>query len=358
MAKWNKKLGLVFVNFGLLTMAPNFANADNCYDPCNESCGFGGMDFGVDFLYWKPFVEHPDYAVLRHKDQHGEGNQDVCSSKWGYKCLCLDWQPGFRLRAGKDDVWCNWRLDGSYTWLQVNSSGRCTRADDNEFVASPLFHPSFDDCFCDPRFEDLTTVRGHFDLTYQTWDVIFSYDIACNRCHKFAPFFGVEGLIYNQKYCVGGFADPENRNADSVRSKWSSDFFGVGLKWGTAYEFQLIDCLKFYSNASGTITVGEHDGKFRCSSNDPSGNVQKRSFSDGDCTRFVPGYKLAVGFLYESEMCGYDFVVRAGWEFNQWFNLSAPRKFFSKEDGGEHCSASQHHNPGFHGLVAGLDLQF
>jgi Legionella pneumophila major outer membrane protein precursor len=361
MAKWNKKLGLVFINLGLLTMTPNFANADSCYDPCCDPCSFGGFEIGVDFLYWKPCVDNLDYAVVKYHHTTEGTSPVIDSNKWGYKCLCLDWEPGFRVRFAKEDIFCNWNLSGSYTWLDVCSSGSCKEpsADLDAYVSSPLFHPAMNNDEFAPEFGELTYVGGNYDTTYQTWDVLLSYDIACNRCHSFQPFFGVEGVILNQEIKVAGFQDYEHHYADAMAAKWNSDFFGVGLKIGSAYEFQLNDCVKFYGSASGVITVGNRDGKYVGAVYHQSGEVDKWIFTDSDCCQFVPGYHLAAGLLYETDACGCDFAVRLGWEFVNWHNVSNPRAFTSGKDGQEFFSASSDYtNVGFHGLVAGLDFSF
>lgn len=360
MAKWNKKLGLVLVNFGLLTMAPNFANADGCYDPCSEPCSMNGFDVSVDFLYWKPCGDVPDYAVVRYADVDNEKSPDTITSKWAYKCLCLDWQPGFRIRAGKDDVWCNWRLDGSYTWLSVDncSKGDC-HSEDVEYMSSPLFHPSLDDDGYGPAFDELTGVKGQYKTNYQTWDVLLSYDIACNRCHTFKPFFGVEGLVLNQEISALGFLNKDVRDADLIGTRWNSDFNGVGLKVGTFYEFQMLDCLKFFGKASGSILVGSHDGKFVGTSVDGSGNRHKVVFYDGDCTQVVPSCNLAIGVVYETELCGTDVRVKCAWEFTEYGNISNPRTFSNGNVGEEYFSASPDYNDqGFQGLVVGAEFAF
>jgi len=369
MAKWNKKLGLAFISLGLLTMTPNFANADCSYDPCCDPCSFGGFEIGADFLYWKPCVDNLDYAVVKYADG---GDTELSTSKWGYKCVCLDWEPGFRIRLGKDDVWCNWRLDASYTWLDINTSSSCKApTGDDAYVSSPMFHPiqgnGYDGA---PTFDELTYVKGTYDTTYQTWDVLLSYDISCNRCHTFQPFFGVEGLILDQDIKVHAYVDPDDTTLDTISLAWNSDFFGVGLKIGTNYQFQMFDCLKFYGGASGVITVGDRDGRGRGYVTDGSGNVHEGIFSDSDCCQFVPGYHLAVGLLYETDMCGCDFAVRVGWEFVQWHNVSNPRAFSGdktiaqkqSEDGSDakayFSSSSDYTTFGLHGLTVGLDFSF
>lgn len=347
MAKWNKKLGLVFLNLGLLTVTPNFANADSCYDPCCDPCSFGGFEIGADFLYWKPCVDNLDYVYYFEGETTSASTPSITERHSGYKSVCLDWEPGFRIRVAKDDVWCDWRLSASYTWLNINNSATSTKlgVTDGEFLISPLF------TFFDDFLQNFEVIKGKYDTSYNTWDVLFSYDISCNRCHTFSPFWGVEGLIFNQELSAIGFADVTIDNVDVLAAKWTSDYFGVGLKLGTDYVFQMLDCLKLYASASGSITVGNHDNKLVNTEYDASGNITIDTFKSDDNCQFVPGYHLAVGVLYESDMCGCDYGFRLGWESTEWRNVSNPRQFAL-------FGSSNTSTVGFHGLVAGLDFSF
>lgn len=358
MKKWNKLLGMVIPSLCLVTMTPTMASADDCcYDPCCDPCSFGGFDVGVDFIYWKPCFDNLDFASVAHEVETGGSSPTYEKHKYGYKCLCLDWEPGFRVRFGKEDILCNWDLTGSYLWLDINSKGKCKEPKgDGAFVTSPLFAGVINDG--SPSNETLTYVDAKFNVTYQNWDALLSYDLSCNRCYSFSPFFGVEGLILNQKLTVNGYVDPETDEVEQKRLRWTSDYFGVGLKMGTAYEFEF-NCFKFYANASGVITVGDHDGWNKQTRWSESGDEYSYVWKDGDCCQFVPGYHLALGLLYETDACGCEYAIRLGWEFTQWHNITNPRRLYEDDAGGRTSSTSPDVTTiGFHGLVLGLDLSF
>lgn len=358
MKKWNKMLGMVIPSLCLLTMAPGMANAnDCCYDPCCDPCSFGGFEIGADFIYWKPCVDNLDYAAVAY-EQQSHSSPVSYSNDYAYKCLCLGWEPGFRVRFGKEDILCNWDLYGSYLWLGINSKSKCKEPKgDGTFVTSPLFSAVLE-MNSDPSNTELTFVEGKYDSTYQNWDAVVSYDISCNRCHSFQPFFGVEGLIFNQKLVIDGYVDHEIYDMDSKHMKWTSDFFGVGLKMGTAYVFEF-NCFKFYANASGAIVVGDHDGVNKQTRYDASGVKFSYKFKDADCCQFVPGLHMGLGFIYESDACGCEYAIRAGWEFVKWCNVNNPRRFYESEEGLlTNASASDYTTLGLHGLVVGLDFEF
>lgn len=366
MKKWNKLLGMVIPSLCLMTMAPNMANADYNYDSSCDPCSFGGFEIGADFIYWKPCVDDLDYAAVHYE----RGNPDtstgvsITTDKYAYKCICLGWEPGFRVRFGKNDILCNWNLSGSYLWLDINEKANCKRptstgttGPEGSYIDSPLFHAALGSSD-DPLNSDLTFARGDYSTTYQNWDAVLSYDIACHPCHTFQPFFGVEGLIYNQKLKVDAYVNSESEDIDSKHMVWTSDFFGVGMKMGTAYTFEF-KCFKLYANASGAILVGDHDGVNKQTRWDASGNGFNLNFKDGDCCQFVPGYHMAAGMLYETDACGCEFAIRLGWEFVKWCNISNPRRFQADESElRTTASASDYTTVGFHGLVAGLDFSF
>lgn len=200
MAIWNKKIGFATLSLGLLAMTPNMTEAADCYtcepvcDPCNQcadSC-FGGLDFGIDFLYWKPAIDDLDFcARYEPVDIVSTGfNPTGTAHHIKYHGVCPGWEPGFRLRLAKEDCWCDWKLGLSYTRVKSTQHRKCDSCTECEtsnpivIVGPPLFGAD--------RFgtgaDVFNFAKAKWESTYQTWDVLFSYDIDCCRCHVFTPF--------------------------------------------------------------------------------------------------------------------------------------------------------------------------
>lgn len=349
MAKWNKKIGLAVSTLGLLAFTPSIASANDCYscDPCGSPCSFGGFEVGVDFIYWKPCFDAVDYACT-----YSNTPSSTSATDFDYECIDLDWEPGFRVKVGKRSVWGEWDLSASYTWIKSKDSSSVS-APAGGFVSTPWLHEGL----VDGNATTYANAFGDWDTSYQTWDVLFSYNIDCNRCHSFRPFFGVEGLILNQSFESQVYNDTVD-GTNSYDIDWTSDFFGVGLKLGSDYTYQLFDCVKLFASASGTLLVGDYD----------TTNTHTRittttgtwEFSDCDNTHLVPGYHLAVGLQYDTNMCGIDYGIRLGWEFVEWCNISNPRTFAGSDQASDYAIGTDPDTRtiGFHGLLAGLDIRF
>lgn len=384
MAKWNKKIGSALFSLGLLAMTPNVTEAADCYscdpcDPCgdqccNESC-FGGVDFGVDFLLWKPAVNDLDWsATLVEETVPGTGFEpsgiDVFVK---YHDVCPGWEPGFRLRLSKDACWCDWRLGLSYTRVKssahdhVDSCLDCTASCTNssETVVAP---PVFGSSSFSPSSQ-INFAQGKWESTYQAWDILFAYDIDCCRCHVFSPFFGVAGLNLDMKleadyqHCPGTLQN-------SIEYKWTDSFFGAGLKVGSGYSYNICDCLKLFATASGSLIVGDDDARNTQTFWDglTTPNFVTVRWKDDDCARILPGYHFQLGVLYESCYCGTEWGFRLGWEFVEWLNVANHRTFVSdatvssvSPPTSANVASSTSPNTrayGFHGLLAGLEVHF
>ncbi len=377
MAKWNKKIGLVFLNLGLLTITPNPASADDCRsscDPCgnsNDSCAdscFGGIEIAADFLYWKPCVDDLTYGASVSPVDTSTTGLSLRTIK--YKNICPNWEPGFRITAGKDDVWCGMRLAASYTWINMNNSNHSSTQCGTSlpgWIESPLIHPALS------GITDRHAIRGSWDATYQTWDVLFSFDLCGNRCYSFRPFFGLAGLIFDQSMKVALFDDDCRILADSVHMRWDNDYFGIGFKVGSHYSYQVCDGFSIFANASGTIVSGDSDDKFNKNTQTSVGldgiTLTRLTFEEPSCScQMIPGYHLQLGIEYVSDMCNCETNIRIGWEYLIWHNISNPRRFFDSGSlatgattafrDGTYSSQANTTTFGFHGLMVGMDFNF
>lgn len=371
MAKWNKKIGLLVLNLGLLVMTPSMVNAADCYscdprDPCVDPCGsescFGGYDLGVDFLYWKAAIDDLDWCAVFTSDEVTEVRPNGVNYQVKYHDVCPGWEPGVRVRLSKDACWCDWRFAASYTRVKSSADRSCDNCigcstSDIYILAPPLFNGE------SGQYE---YAKADWESTYQTWDVLFSYDIDCNRCHVFSPFFGIEGLILSQNL-EATYETPRDAIANSANFKWNSNYFGVGLKVGSDYTYNICDSLKLFARASGTLVVGDDDSSNTqtfWSNSTTDATFTRVKWKDDDCARLVPGYHVQLGVLYESCYCGTEWGFRLGWEFVNWYNVANHRDFTGSGDVGTtstDLSGSSSPNVrtyGFHGLLAGLELHF
>jgi hypothetical protein len=342
MNKWRKKISLAVLTAGLLTLASGAANANSC-NPCpawGDSCDwdFCNMNFeiGADYLWWKPCVDELDYAA--------EVTLDDITTEVDYKGICPDWEPGYRAYVKITDFLCDLDFCASYTYLRstdsadVDFDGGATL---DEGITSPLIHPDLLSSLFDEAEAD-------WSLTYQAGDALLSYEICSSPCQTFAPFFGVTGIYLHQKLEVDF-----DGSAGTGSVEWDSDYWGVGLKAGSAYVYRFNDCLSLFAFASGSILAGEADTK----------NEQEFetdiTVEDDDCCLVVPGYHVGLGLIYDTCWCNTAFTFRLGYEFLEWYNLPNHRVFSGTDVAdASHSTSASTRTLGFHGLFAGVAVKF
>lgn len=349
MKNWNKKIGLAILSFGLLSFAPSAASAQgyygngSCVDPCADCCGLGGLEFGVDFLWWQPSQDGLAFGAEWP-------NENICSSTTfdvtvHNKCLKAKWEPGFRIYASKESCWCDWNLRASFARVSYSRAGSVD-AGDNKHVISPFTFPCLEG-------DSYTLVKGTLKTSYNEWDLLVSKDFSSNCCATFTPFAGLAGLYIDQRVGTHSFVTKDLKEG-SATTKWTNHFWGVGLKAGSDLQVQIFDCIKFIGSSSATILAGEDDPKnvqevFALTTDTPSRKLTQKG--NENCVHIIPGYHIAAGFSYETETCGWNLGFRLGYEFVQWWNVARVPVLHDS-------TTSRSGAFGFHGLFAGADVKF
>lgn len=378
MKKMNKKLALAVLTLGFAGLAPSVASADSCapvgcaprgcepscWEPCNTNCATDccSFDVGIDVLYWKPCVDDLDFAA---KVQGEVANIDN-PLEVRYQSVCPEWEPGYRILLKKENAWKCFDLSLSYTWLNSDDAER-SHAGNGERIAAVSLHPYLvDEVDTNNNFFDFA--RGKWELTYQTFDILLSYPFRCGSCHTVSPFFGVEVAKFDQEWNAKYEFTPTGTAPISVVSlaEWDSDYRGAGLKLGTDYNFLLCEGLSLFARASGTILIGDAKTHNEQATYfvDTNGVIQSSpnyiEFKDDDCCHVVPGCHLQLGLQYEDNTCGCEYKVRFGYEVVKWYNLQNPRRWFEADDDGQiaHSTQSNTTTLGFHGLLAGFEINF
>ncbi len=109
MKKWSRQIVLTALSAFLGVMAPNSAKAmndGNCNscEPygCDDSCSAGSFEIGGELIWWKPALDHLEYAILAE-----EVESDVETVKLKYHTLCPDWEAGGRVWVYAPSCFCD-----------------------------------------------------------------------------------------------------------------------------------------------------------------------------------------------------------------------------------------------------------
>lgn len=347
MEKWRNPLGLATLCAGLLALTPSAANADNGWND-SSCCNYNQFEIGVDFIYWSPCVSDLDYVGVRTDDD---------PFKFKIRSIDTDWEPGVRAFLKIPSCTCDWDMEASYTYLETRNKDSRRNKQEGDMVPVNT-HPGFN------LNNDYGQGRGKWNAEYQEWDVLFVYNLHNTRCHKFSSFFGVAGIELDQKLHI----NVSDESADlSVRTNWRGDYWGVGFRAGSQYEYNFSDCLSFFTRAHGTVLAGEPK-KVRIHFDNENGSADGELIvSDDNRCQIVPGYHIGAGFSYNTDFCDTEWSLRVGYDFLHWFNLPRHRSFIggandqSLDGAGvalSTSSASTGRTVGFHGLTAGISVAF
>lgn len=321
MEKWRTKVGLAaLASAALLAFAPSAANANyrnscdpcNICNPCDSCCEGGGFDFGVDFLWWKPSISDL-HSSVRFEDDSDSGD----ASTWTrHHQICPDWQPGVKAYFLWPRCMSNFGVYGSYTFVDVEQRHHHKRE------------------------EDWSRHRFHFN--YNEWDVCATYEVGCNDCHHFTPFFGLAGIILNT----------EHKNHHHEYEEWhhraESEFWAVGLRAGAAYKFRICDGFHFFSFGHGSLLAGRNDNHER---------HHERSHND-QCSHVIPGLHLGTGLAYNMNLCDWSINFRVGYEFLVWWDVPTGREFIAGNDLNFRPNTRNERNIAFQGLLVGAGIGF
>lgn len=353
MNKWNKRLAFRALSFGFIVFSLSNAGAEYnetpipygvCYDDC-DCC----LDLGVDFILWKPGIDDLEYAV-----KVGPDDETI----FHYRDICPNWEPGFRIRASKPHLFCDWGLGASYTYLYVDKNQK-TKEDPNHEVFSLLLHPGIDN-----QSVPFETIRAKYNLNFNTFDVLLFHPFCSGRCHVFTPFFGLDGIGLSQEI-NSHMRREEDSSLIKGKVKWDSSFFGVGFKFGTEYIYKMFDCFHLYAKASGSILAGDADSHYEHKEKNISysNSYVRFKFKDDTCCQFLNGYHIQLGATYQWDLCGFGTSFKCGYEFLKYHNVPTPRRYFV-DDGRELTNLNTQSTEtnittlGFHGFLAGLDIEF
>ncbi len=329
----NFSLGLLSI-FTLMTAQVqaeyHYANSD-CCDECFDPCG--GWSFGADFLYWK---------ACRGNLLYGTSNVQVDSNTTAVTDHYVDmgWNPGFRLRLGKENVYCGWDLTVSYTDYYATGHERVELASPIVGLGSTYFFQPLN---------SLTAIEAKNTLNYQTFDVLMHYECCICQGHLFTPFFGLQGVKIKQ-----GLDARNETAAESQTVSWTSDYKALGLEFGSSYKYAFECGLNFCTKAGVSLVAGNNDVKNIQFTDGVSTDTTQTFRSDsGLCT---PGLNLQVLFCYDKCWCDRIFTFHVGYEFQEWWNVAQARRFPSP--GNFTTTSASGESLMMHGLVLGMDVGF
>lgn len=331
----------------LISLTPAFISADDCCEnyrnicnPCTNLSCFDDIWVGAEFLWWEPCINDLEFATTYDLDFTG---LNVFEANGHTHFIVHDWAPGFRVRAGKENVFSDWDTEFSYTRVSGNDSATA------HAPAGGVLFSSLGIVIT--NLSDLQIAWAKHEYTYQNFDALLGFDYCLTPCHILHPFIGIEGMWFNQvteSNIEGGILSDFDAHL-----RWDSDFWGVGFKAGTEYTCRVFNCLDFFGKGSFTILRGHIDSMVHQNGRSTPGDFAL-NLDENICV-YIPGYHIQLGFNYTKCWCEKVFTLTFGWEFLDWLNTPQIKKFTGFNPT---ATQSRGSNFGFQGLFVGGSFQY
>lgn len=300
-----------------------------------DGCCFNNIKIGADFLWWQPCTSDLDYAIVDRDSPFDLVNDDIHT-----KYIDPEWDPGFRVWIGMDDMFCGFNGAAVYTYFDTSKKNSAHRLDSVRLTTSI------------PE-DNLTgnTAHAKWDLEYQTVDLFLSYplQITCDCNFGFEAFSGLTWLNIDEKR-----HDYLNTYDGRQTFNRKLDIWGVGPVMGVKSSYKW-NCLKIFGLASTTLLVGEAKSKDH-SRNSLFENEWDNHYKNHDECVCFPGFHFLSGVAYDLCLCDMQIGLHLGWEYVHWIN--APTFPYYEADRGGVRSANSEKSLTLQGLFAGVNLTF
>lgn len=337
---------------------PNPAKAyfeNNPFDAAYCGCCF---EAGADFLWWKQSADNLDFGFSSRSvpcecpTEKGK-TREATTGVYMINTLCPKWKPGVRAQFSIRNFLSNANLRGSYVFIRHSDEGSFSGSAVTSLIPT------------NRRFE---IVGSNWSSTYQAADLLFTFPICSNPCFNAMPFFGVEGIYLRQQMNTVLSNPFDYYQASQVDGHFKGDVWGVGIKVGTDYEYNLISCLKIFGRGSLSMVSGEptikHWFQRGVTEDDQSFEAcyekPKIEICENGCTHMMPGFQLQIGtrYLVSIYRCAVDLHI--GYEFVEWLNVPNTRHFIGEifSDRPLVSTTRTGRNLGFNGLFFGANFAF
>lgn len=361
MKEWKSTLTKVICGLSFLSLTPSIAQSqcqtDCCVQQCNPCCCTGGhYEAGLDYLYWKACAQNVDFAAI--KKTHVDLN-DGTVSNLKFQTLCPEYRSGFRAWLELPRFYCNWGIAGEFIFYGSKTS-KTVKVDPNDDDIAIL------ETFNEGELGALWgQTEGSYDLIYKSLDVLLTYQFDSCCGHHFKPFFGTTVLIleHNTKSHSefpksGTTLNPGEPLLSNTNSAETS-YWGMGLKLGLDYKYNLCSGLSLIANGAGMIVTGHKGLEFDQELINASHQKFPWKFHDHRVYYTIPGFHLAVGAQYEMDFACRKIGARIGYEVTEWFRTLSDRRYNSNVYVAQaFASSATRRNLILHGMFAGLEVKF
>lgn len=334
---------LLIFNFLYFFSSSSSLSAFDEYDH-PQTCQVSSTLVFAEYLLFKPCIDDLDFAIKSDQDISTTVNPQGTGK---FQTLNPEFESGFRLGVDKNAILAGFGLSFRYLYLKAQKSASVTRKNGGSLVPTMIHLGNV----IENSFNAHEAI-AKWSMRFQTFDVLVNHPIEYQECLLFTPYFGAEGLMIHQM-----IKSEFSSLVESMRSRWESDFFGVGIVIGTRFDWQYCSYFTLYTDVAARIIrgVADMDDHFRIQTFDSLD--QNFKFRYDDC-HFIPGYSIAIGIEFSQEFCSQLFSFDMGYEFMNFSNMQSPRRYVNGNGGFPISTSPSTSSVGLHGIFAGIRISF
>lgn len=274
--------------------------------PQNASCHIG---IGLDFLYWGIQLDGFDYAIS------SANNQSVTEG------FGTSYNPGFKVGLQAVFPQNLWIVDFEYTYIHQNDTQT------NGFGYSPLYNVGN---LLGSRLREVTanSINAEFIQTFNNLDITLGKYLQFSKWTLFKPYIGIQGAYIDYKYLVNYYDcfgpsldDPTNLFVNMRNYYWAAGIkLGFDSIWHITKSFSIVGDLGL-SGLSANFNIKRKD--YFSTTTNPEDKIQNVDVNSKiDSGTFVLDVLLGLRYELWSKDQNLHFSLTAGWEAQNWYNLS------------------------------------
>lgn len=266
------------------------------------------MFLTAQFLYWDVQQEGMEIGpTFPSYPSSGVQTSGVLDFKDSYRC-------GFKVGLGWNTPFDDWVVLAEYTWFHHD-----LRKDQG----SPYLTSNFLQAKVTPfdyTTQDLLTASSHkWNIDLDMVDVILSRPCYQGTKLTITPFFGLRGLMLNQKYTLTGTVYGGTNNPTTAYGK--TDSWAIGPAFGLGGNFLLGEGFRLIGSASGALTYTRYnDIKYFAKRQSVGSSDLELTHSAQNRVRAMADAKAGIG--WGSYLCNQSYHIdfSATYEFQVLWN--------------------------------------
>jgi len=282
-----------------------------------ESRASNGFNISADLLYWQTQSDYINYALMTSQTNYNNVPQD--NKFFEPK---IDWAWGFRVGAGYQFEYDNWKLQAEYTWLRPKGGSSVT-IDDNASGSIVLVEmsPGISTSWGTDGSIAAKNATTTFSLDYNYVTLQLAKNFCVSSHIDLTTHFGLGAgwMDTTQVTTYSGGTPVTFLNTNQLVTTMDNNYWGVGPVAGLGAFWHMGFGFSLFADTTAEILVGKSRTSRVEQVNSSESSFVKYTF---DSYRYRPQLFMQLGLAYDAYFndASQHFGLRAGWENQIWYS--------------------------------------